>query len=173
MSRFRRSALSVEGAEHSVAKVAGLGACMAAEFASDYTVAPKGFVDVLRSLGHWPYDVFNHTGNMFIGVGAGMFASYAATAAQVGISRLRGTTETASPTRMNRVSAAAGVVATAAVSYGFEKLGGSPDMADVWYSLATGALASGLIQVERNLPESPAPMEQLPQSPLTEQPGPQ
>ncbi|HJQ08837.1 MAG TPA: hypothetical protein VJ836_05150 [Candidatus Saccharimonadales bacterium] len=171
MSRF--SALSVENGKHIGAKMGGITALIAAEFASDYTVISYKLAETLRTIGKSPYDVFNHTGNMWIGLVAGMFGSYVTTGAQTLTSKIRGTTETASPTRMNRISSAAGLLATAAASYGFEKLGGSVDMLDVWYSLGSGACASSLIRVERKAQASP--MEdgtgELPPALPVQQPG--
>lgn len=153
MSRY--TALSVEGGNHFAAKMGGIAALLGADFASHYRGVSYELAETLRSIGKWPYDAFNHTGNMWIGLVAGMFGSYVATGAQTLISKLRGTTETVSPTRMNRISSAAGLLATAVASYGFEKLGGSVDMLDVWYSLGSGACASSLIRVERKAPELP------------------
>lgn len=159
------SRLRIEPGRRFVARMTALGSMFALEGASDYTVNPwRGSVEALRSLGERPFDVFNHTGNFFIGLVAGMVASYAVSGAQKGLSELRGTAETASVNRMNRLTMAAGVVATAAAGFTFEKMMGSPDMLDVIYPLGVGALASGVVQVERaetNVPSS----EQLPTLP--------
>ncbi len=176
---LRHSALRVKDGKHFGAKMSGIAALMAAEFASDYTVVSYKLAEMLRSIGKPPYDVFNHTGNMWIGLMAGMFGSHVATGAQTFISKIRGTTEIVSPTRMNLISSAAGLLATAAASYGFEKLGGSVDMLDVCYSLGAGACASSLIRVERKAPEpsmedsagGPLPPNQWPSTLSAQQPS--
>lgn len=172
------SRLVVESGKRMATRLSGLGAMLTLEGASDKMINPWGAsVDFLRGLGERPYDLFNHTGNMFIGLMAGAMASYVASGAQKGIAELCGRTETASVTRMNRITTVLGVAATAAAGYAFEKMMGSPDMADVIYPLGAGALASGIVEVQRTnaplysdklLPVQPL-SDRLPAGPLDSQ----
>jgi hypothetical protein len=147
------SAISVEPAKHMPAKFAGIGVALATEVMSES--ASGGFADKLRTLGTYPFDYFNHTGNMGVGMVGAFFGSYVAMGAQVMVSKLRGTTETASVERMNRVSRFCGLLGAAAASYTLEKLGGQVDVADVVYGLGAGACTSALVVAERKDPEPP------------------
>lgn len=144
-----KNRLVVEGGKHMLAKLSGMSAAFAMECASDPIInQSQSFSEKMRSLGQIPYDVFNHTGNIWIGLVGGFATSFVALNAQVGVANMRGNEEVASPSRMNRIAVGAGLVATAAACYAFEKLGGSVDMLDVVYPLGVGALSASVLQAE-------------------------
>lgn len=168
-----KNKLVVESGKHLVAKLSGVATAFALECASDPIInGSPAFSEKMRALGHVPYDVFNHTGNVWIGIVGGFAASFVAANAQVGFANMRGTQETASTSRINKVCAAAGLVATAAGCYAFEKFGGSVDMLDVVYPLGVGVLSATIIRAELQpdpFANFPRPTEQTPPPP----PGPQ
>jgi hypothetical protein len=144
-----KNRLVVETGKHLAAKFSGLVAAFAMDCASNSTISGSlAFSDKLRTLGHFPYDVFNHTGNIWAGIVGGFATSFVTGNIQAGTANLRGTQETASTSRMNKIGVAAGLVATAAACYGLEKLGGQVDMLDVVYPLGVGALSASVLQVE-------------------------
>jgi hypothetical protein len=144
-----KNRLVVETGKHMTAKLSGVAAAFAMECASDPIVNRSvSFSDKMRAIGHIPYDVFNHTGNIWIGIVGGFASSFVAANVQSGVANLRGTQETASTSRMNKIGVGAGLVATAAACYAFEKLGGQVDMLDIVYPLGVGALSASMLEVE-------------------------
>jgi hypothetical protein len=155
--------LSVEGGKKIRTKMGVIVGSLLLWGASDYTVNPsRSSVEALRDLGEYPLDLFNHTGNNFYGFMAGMMVAFSGSNIQKKISEWCGTTETASVARMNRVNAVVGMLGGAALSYAFEKVGGSVDWVDIVFPAAIGAVAGGVYQVER----VPGPGDQSPASML-------
>jgi hypothetical protein len=142
--------LVVENGKRMAAKASGLAALLAVEALSDPTLGPSlAFTQKMREIGHYPLDVFNHTGNFMVAAIGGFAASFMAATGQKVVSDLRGTAETVSLRRMDRVAMAVGLVGAAAASYTLEKFGGSVDMLDVAYSLGAGALGAGMFRMDR------------------------
>jgi len=142
--------LVIETGKHMAAKASGFGAALVLEGLADPTIAGSlTFTQKLREIGHYPFDVFNHTGNFGVAVLGGLATSFMAVNSQKMVSDVRGKAETVSLRRMDRVAMAAGLLGAAAASYALEKFGGSVDMLDVAYSMGAGALGASMFRMGR------------------------
>jgi len=174
--------LVIESGKRMGAKLSGLGAALAVEALSDPTMGPSlAFTQKMREIGQWPFDVFNHTGNFMVAAVGGIAASFMAANGQKVVSDIRGTAETVSLRRTERVCMAAGLAGAAAASYALEKLGGRVDLLDVAYSMGAGALGAGMFRLGREQvynpnwqpPEPPQTNLGMPEQPPREQQPPE